>query len=42
MGLAEGLERIFSRKVDLITKRSLKNPFFIGAVNRSKQVVYAG
>lgn len=41
MGLAEGLERIFSRKVDLITKRSMKNPVFIGAVNRSKQVVYA-
>ncbi len=42
MGLAEGLERIFSRKVDLVTKRSLKNPVFVGAVNRSKQVVYAG
>jgi hypothetical protein len=42
MGLAEGLERILERKVDLVTKRSLKNPVFIGAVNRSKQVVYAG
>ena len=42
MVLAEGLERIFSRKVDLVTKRSLKNPVFIGAVNRSKHVVYAG
>ena len=40
--LAEGLERIFQRNVDLVTRRSLKNPFFIGAVNRSKQVVYAG
>ena len=42
MGLAEGLERIFSRKVDLVTGRSLKNPFFITAINRSRQVVYAG
>lgn len=42
MGLAEGLEHIFSRKVDLVTKRSMRNPVFIGAVNRSKQVVYAG
>lgn len=42
MGLAEGLERIFHRKVDLVTGRSLKNPFFASAVNRSKQVVYAG
>jgi hypothetical protein len=42
MGLAEGLERIFNHKVDLVTKRSLKNPIFIGSITRSKQVVYAG
>jgi len=42
MGLAEGLERIFSRKVDLVTGKSLKNPFFANAVNRSKQLIYAG
>jgi uncharacterized protein len=42
LGLAEGLERIFQRNVDLVTRRSLKNPVFIGAVNRTKQVVYAG
>ena len=42
LGLAEGLERILQRNVDLVTRRSLKNPVFIGAVNRSKQVVYAG
>jgi predicted nucleotidyltransferase len=42
LGLAEGLERIFQRNVDLVTQRSLKNPVFIGAVNRTKQVVYAG
>jgi len=41
LGLAEGLERIFQRNVDLVTRRSLKNPVFIGAINRSKQVVYA-
>ena len=42
LGLAEGLERIFQRSVDLVTRRSLKNSIFIGADNRSKQVVYAG
>jgi predicted nucleotidyltransferase len=42
MGLAEGLEQIFKRKVDLVTKRSLKNPIFIGSITRSKQVIYAG
>jgi len=40
--LAEGLERIFQRNVDLVTRMSLKNPVFISAINRSKQVVYAG
>lgn len=42
LGLAEGLERIFERNVDLVTRRSLKNPIFISAVNRSKLLVYAG
>ena len=42
MNLATGLESIFQRRVDLITKRSLKNPFFLGAVTRTKEVVYAG
>lgn len=42
MNLAKGLECIFHRKVDLITKRSLKNPFFLGAVNRTKEILYAG
>ena len=42
MNLATGLEEIFQRKVDLITKRSLKNPFFLGSVSRTKEVVYAG
>ena len=35
-----GLE-IFRRKVDPVTGRSLKNPFFISSINRSRQVVYA-
>ena len=42
MGLAEGLEQIFKHKVDLVTKRSLKNPIFIGSITRSKQLIYAG
>lgn len=42
LSLAEGLERIFQRNVDLVTRRSLKNPIFISAVNRSKLLVYAG
>jgi predicted nucleotidyltransferase len=33
---------IFKRKIDLITKKSLQNPFFIEAINNSKVLLYAG
>ena len=42
MNLAVGLEAIFRRKVDLVTKGAIKSPIFRQAVNRSKRVVYAG
>jgi hypothetical protein len=38
--LVEGLEAIFQRPVDLLTVNSLKNPYFIEAINRTKQHVY--
>ena len=34
------LANLFNRKIDLITERSLSNPFFIKSVNNSKQLVY--
>lgn len=33
---------IFDRKIDLITNRSLSNPFFIKSIEDSKQLLYAG
>ncbi|WP_186755652.1 nucleotidyltransferase family protein [Echinicola salinicaeni] len=39
--LHEDLEKLFSRKVDLITERSLSNPFFIEGVEKTKQLFYA-
>lgn len=39
--LHEDLERLFGRKVDLITERSLSNPYFISAVEKTKQLLYA-
>ena len=39
--LQESLEKLFDRKVDLVSTASLSNPFFIEAVNRSRQPVYA-
>ena len=37
----EALETLFNRKVDLITERSLSNPFFIQSIDQTKQLLYA-
>ena len=39
-GLLEELEKITSRKVDLVEKKSLSNPFFIEELEETKQVIY--
>lgn len=39
--LQESLEKLFDRKVDLVSTAALSNPFFVEAVNRSRQSVYA-
>lgn len=40
-GLLAALENLFGRRIDLVMERALRNPYFIEAVNRSRQVVYA-
>ena len=40
--LHELFEKIFKRKVDLITERSLSNPYFIKKVNQTKTLLYEG
>ena len=40
-GLSEALEQLFARKIDLVSPSALKNPYFIAAVNRSRQPLYA-
>ena len=37
---AEKLEEIFLRPVDLVTDKSLANPFFVDSVNQSKVLIY--
>ncbi len=39
--LLEGLENIFGKKVDLISKRALKNPILKAEIERSKIDLYA-
>ena len=38
--LAESLERLFGRKVDLVVESGLRNQYFIANVNRNKQLIY--
>lgn len=38
--LAENLEKILERKVDLVTVNSLSNPYFIQSVEESKMLIY--
>ncbi|KHJ38110.1 nucleotidyltransferase domain protein [Pedobacter glucosidilyticus] len=39
--LHEKLEKLFERKVDLLTDRSLSNPYFIESVEKTKHLLYA-
>ncbi len=36
-----GFEDLFKREIDLITERSLYNPYFIKELNDTKQIIYA-
>lgn len=40
-GLLESLEQLFKRNIDLVTERSLSNPYLIKSINESKQLLYA-
>ncbi len=35
------LQDLFGRKIDLITDKSLSNPYFIKGVEKTKQLIYA-
>jgi len=38
--LADQFEILFKRPVDLVTEKSLKNPYFINSVNQTKTLIY--
>lgn len=40
LNFAEALERVFGRKVDLLTERSIRNPVFRQVVQSQRQSVY--
>ena len=38
--LRKELELLFNRRIDLVTKRSLSNPYFIESVDNTKRLLY--
>jgi predicted nucleotidyltransferase len=40
-GLADALERLVGRRVDLVEKGAIRNPFILASIERSHEVVYA-
>ena len=38
--LADKFETLFKRSVDLVTDKSLSNPYFIDSLNRTKTLLY--
>jgi uncharacterized protein len=38
--IADKFEELFKRQVDLVTDKSLKNPYFIESVNQTKTLIY--
>jgi predicted nucleotidyltransferase len=38
--LADKFENLFNRSVDLVTDKSLSNPYFIDSVNQTKTLLY--
>lgn len=38
--LHEKLEQLLNRKIDLLTEKSLSNPYFIQSINQTKQLIY--
>jgi len=40
-GLLAALGRLFNRKVDLVTPKAIKNPYFLRAVNQTRRMLYA-
>jgi predicted nucleotidyltransferase len=41
LGLAEGLEALLGRRVDLVIERAIRNPYFRQTVEASRRLIYA-
>lgn len=39
--IVEEFEKLYNRKVDLVTDKSLSNPYFINSIEKTKTILYA-
>jgi hypothetical protein len=39
-GLAEDLEKLLGRPVDLVESRAVKNPYLLAGINKARELVY--
>ncbi len=40
-GLLEALQDLFQRPVDLVVTRSIRNPYFLQAIDKERELLYA-
>ena len=40
-GLLEALEALFHRPIDLVMTQAIKNPYFLEAINKEREQIYA-
>jgi uncharacterized protein len=40
LDLADALEELFQHPIDLVTERSIRNPYFRASVNRHREMIY--
>lgn len=40
-GLLEEMQRLFPNRIDLVSAKALKNPYFIAAIQKQKELIYA-
>ena len=40
LGLIDGLEKLFERRVEIVSEQSIRNPYFREEVEKTRQLVY--
>ena len=40
-GLLEALQDLFSRSIDLVETKAIRNPYFLEFINKSRELIYA-